>query len=109
MPNKSKVASLNNSKNGCVTRNSSISYEIGAPQERDWCQNFSLGHNFGHSIVDCSQNGKKWLSKLFIIFGRSPRIGLYLLKLVSDCKEISAKISVLVTILCIKSLSEAKE
>ena len=39
----------------------------------------------------------------------SPRIGLYRLKLVFDCKEIGAKISVLVTILCIKSLSEAKE
>ena len=39
----------------------------------------------------------------------SPRIGLYRLKLVFDCKEIGAKISVLVTILCIKSLSEEKE
>ena len=38
-------------------------------------------------------------SKLFIIFGMSPRIGLYRLKLVFDYKEASAKISVLVTIL----------
>ena len=37
-------------------------------------------------------------SKLFIIFGMSPRIGLYRLKLVFDCKEASAKISVPVTI-----------
>ena len=47
-------------------------------------------------------------SKLSITFGLSPRIGLYLLKLVFDYKEVSAKISVLVTILLIKSLIEAK-
>ena len=47
-------------------------------------------------------------SKLSITFGLSPRIGLYLLKLVFDYKEASAKISVLVTILLIKSLIEAK-
>ena len=29
-----------------VTKCWSISYEIGTQQQRDWCQNFSLGHNF---------------------------------------------------------------
>ena len=47
-------------------------------------------------------------SKLSITFGLSPRRGLYRLKLVFDYKEASAKISVLVTILLIKSLIEAK-
>ena len=42
---------------------------------------------------------KNGLSKLFITFGKSPRIGLYLLKLVFNCEETSAKILVLVTIL----------
>ena len=46
--------------------------------------------------------------KLLITFGSSPRKGLYLLKLVFDYKEASAKISVLVTILCIKFLIETK-
>ena len=47
-------------------------------------------------VANAVKNG---LSKLSITFGMSPRIGLYLLKLVFDCKETSAKISVLVTIL----------
>ena len=47
--------------------------------------------------------------KLLITFGSSPRKGLYLLKLVFDYKEASAKISVLVTILRMKSLIEAKQ
>ena len=48
-------------------------------------------------------------SKLSITFGLSPRRGLFCLKLVFDYKEASAKISVLVTILRIKSLIEAKQ
>ena len=39
----------------------------------------------------------------------SPRIGLFSLKLVFDFKETSSKISVLVTNLWKKSLSEAEE
>ena len=39
----------------------------------------------------------------------SPRKGLYRLKLMFDCKETCAKISVLVTILWIQTLIEAKK
>ena len=41
-----------------VTNCWSISHEIGTQQQRDQCQNFSLGHNFCERIVDCSQIGK---------------------------------------------------
>ena len=48
-------------------------------------------------------------SKLSITFGLSPRRGLYRLKLVFDYKEASAKISVLVTILWVKSSIQVKQ
>ena len=57
-------------------------------------------------VANAVKNG---LSKLFITFGMSPRKGLYLLKLVFNCEETSAKILVLVTILWIKSLNETKD
>ena len=43
-----------------VTKRWSISYEQATQQQRNQCQNFSRGHNFCHSIVDCSQIRKKW-------------------------------------------------
>ena len=92
-----------------VTKRWSISQERGNEQKRDQCQIFSLGHKLCHSTVDCSQRSKKWPSKSFITFGMSPGIGLFHLKLVFKFKETSAKISVLVTILWIKSLSEAED
>ena len=48
------------------------------------------------------------LSNLSINFGMSPISGLYFLNLAFHCKETSAKISVLVTILWIIPLIEAK-
>ena len=43
-----------------VTKHWSVSYERATQQQRDQCQNFSLGHNICHIIVDCSQITKKW-------------------------------------------------
>ena len=42
-----------------VTKDRSISFEIGAWQQRDQCQNFSSGHNFMDKSEDCSQVSKK--------------------------------------------------
>ena len=42
-----------------VTKDRSISFEIGAWQQRDRCQNFSSGHNFMDKSVDWSQVSKK--------------------------------------------------
>ena len=42
-----------------VTTSWSISHEIGTQQQRDQCQNFSLGHNFCHRTVDCNQISKQ--------------------------------------------------
>ena len=82
-----------------VTKHWSVSYEQATQQQRDQCQNFSLGHRFVTIPLIVANAVKNGLSKLFITFGKSPRIGLYLLKLVFNCEETSAKILVLVTIL----------
>ena len=42
-----------------VTKHWSVSYGQATQLQRDQCQNFSQGHNFCHSIVDCSQIRKK--------------------------------------------------
>ena len=47
-----------------VTKYWSISHEIGTQQQRDQCQNVSLGHNFCYRTVDCSQMNKKWPLKI---------------------------------------------
>ena len=85
------------------------SAKFATQQQRDQCQNFSLGHRFVTIPLIVANAVKNGLSKLFITFGKSPRIGLYLLKLVFNCEETSAKILVLVTILWIKSLNETKD
>ena len=87
----------------------SISHEIGTQQQRDQCQNFSLGHNFCHRTVDCSQISIKWVIKIVRQYCMSPRIGPYRLKLVLNCNNTSVKISILVKILQIKLLIEAKQ
>ena len=75
-----------------------------AQHQRDQCQNFSLGHNLCHKNVDCSQISKRWPIQIIHEFGMSPRVSLYILKLVTNSKETSAKISVLVTICVIDLL-----
>ena len=42
-----------------VTKDRSISFEIGAKHQRGRCQNFSSGHNFMDKSVDFSQVSKK--------------------------------------------------
>ena len=52
-----------------VTKSRSISFEIGAQQQRDQCQNFSLGHNFMDKTFDWSKISKNWFHKIIHKFG----------------------------------------
>ena len=84
-----------------VTKDGCVSFEVGANEQGDQCQSFSLGHNFCYRPLDCCQISQKWLLWIIQKMAMSPRRGVYNFKWLFICKETSAKSSVEVTILWI--------